>query len=326
MNTFRFWKQTCGKIGSRCRLGYTSLAPLQSRITKPLVVASPGNYREENIRSYVTYNARCSTSSALKAPATEVHDYAIEELRRQMMGSIEQAFPSLATDLFVFRIESRQAGFDSGDKSESMTKVPDASLRYMGGPHFVHVENSLMFQIGFREEYSSLKRLMKLWLDGNEHVQAVLLIKFTEKPQYRTPIDVHNPPVELQEDAQLPIATVRPELVQESGRILIHGKVFANRMTGFCELWVRSPYTGKPEAQGERTHFYDSDSSVKPPELKIDFDTCFPKLRELQGKGTFVMDWGKMASAIQRGHMRTAIERYLLVLKRCRAKSRVVGN
>ncbi|KAK2790994.1 hypothetical protein FQN53_007181 [Emmonsiellopsis sp. PD_33] len=276
--------------------------------------------REEPMNSYVTYNAKCSTSSAFKAPATEVHDYAIEELRRQMMGTcIEQAFPSLATDLFVFRIESRQAGFDSGDKSESMTKVPDASLRYMGGPHFVHLENSLMFQIDFREEYSSLKSSMKSWLDADERVQAALLIKFTKKPQYRTPIDVHHPPAGLREDAQLPIATVRPEFVEESGRTLIHGKGFAHRMTGFCELWVRSPDTGKPGLQSKRM-------IEPPPELKIDFDTCFPKLQELQGK-SFVMDWRKMASAIQRGHMRTAIERYLLVLKRCRAKSRVlVGN
>ncbi|KAK2796470.1 hypothetical protein FQN51_009359 [Onygenales sp. PD_10] len=236
--------------------------------------------REEPMNSYVTYNAKCSTSSAFKAPATEVHDYAIEELRRQMMGSIEHAFPSLATDLFVFRNESRQAEFDSGDKSESRTKVPDASLRYMGGPHFVHLENSLMFQIGFREEYSSLKSSMKSWLDADEHVQAALLFKFTEKPQYRTPIDVHHPPAELREDAQLPIATVQPEFMEESVITLIHGKGFAHRMTGFHELWVRSPNTGKPEFQGKRMHSYDSDSSIKiepPPELKIDFDTWFPK-------------------------------------------------
>lgn len=44
MNAFKFWKQTCCKIGSRYRLRYyTSLAPLRSRITKPLV-ASPGNW------------------------------------------------------------------------------------------------------------------------------------------------------------------------------------------------------------------------------------------------------------------------------------------
>ncbi|KAK2747185.1 hypothetical protein FQN55_005180 [Onygenales sp. PD_40] len=45
MNASRFWKQTCCKIRLRYHLGfaYTSLAPLQSRITKPLV-ASPGNW------------------------------------------------------------------------------------------------------------------------------------------------------------------------------------------------------------------------------------------------------------------------------------------
>lgn len=66
--------------------------------------------------------------------------------------------------------------------------------------------------------------------------------------------------------------------------------------------------------------FYDSDSSVKieSPELKIDFETYLPNVPELRGK-SFVMDWRKMASVVQRGHKRTAIQRYLMALKRCHA-------
>ncbi|EER42221.1 hypothetical protein I7I53_10311 [Histoplasma capsulatum var. duboisii H88] len=385
MNASKFWKQTCCKIGSRYRLRYyTSLAPLRSRITKPLV-ATPGNWylgeahiggetvtvqsqsvlddhdleqlchgqfpancegeeirlgkisldnfrriraafearaeAEEPIRSYVTYNAKFSTASALKAPSTEVHSFALGELGHQMNGSIEKTFPSTVRDCFRFRIEASQAGFDSEDKSESIIKVPDASLQYIVDPQGGYLQNIFIFQIGFRELYSSLKSSMDLWLEGDKDVQAVILVKFTEKPQYRTPINVRHPPIQFQEDAKLPIAeTKQPKLVEESGRVLIHGKVFAHRITGFCELWVRNPDTGKAELRGKRIDFYDSDSSAKieSPELKIDFETYLPNLPELRGK-SFVMDWRKMASEVQMGHKRTAIQRYLMALKRCRA-------
>ncbi|PGH11536.1 hypothetical protein AJ79_04793 [Helicocarpus griseus UAMH5409] len=141
---------------------------------------------------------------------------------------------------------------------------------------------------------------MKLWLDGNQNVKVALLIKFDETPQYRAPVDV----------------------TERSGEVLIHGKVFVNRTTGYYELWGRNPSTGKPEIQRKRKAFYDSAGPVvmKQPELELDFDTFFPNLRELRGSNPKI-DWPAIAMRLELGHKRTATDRYLELLHRYRYES-----
>ena len=42
-------------------------------------------------------------------------------------------------------------------------------------------------EIGFTETYEELIHDVKLWIEGNQDIRTVILIKVEENPQYRSP-------------------------------------------------------------------------------------------------------------------------------------------
>ncbi|EEP78457.1 predicted protein [Uncinocarpus reesii 1704] len=132
---------------------------------------------------------------------------------------------------------------------------------------------------------SSFSRSGSACGDGN-------LDKFTEKPQYRTPVHVPEPPANFKKDAQLPIVDVKPQVIGQAGRSLIHDQMF-----------------------------YDSAAPVpmQRPQLTIDFDRDFVlnDLKELRGQSC-IIDWPTIASQLDVSHKKTAIARYRHVLQRYR--------
>lgn len=85
-------------------LGY-SLAPRNASLAFKIIRARASSQKSST-------PSRVSGPLPHPASPTEVHVFAMEELRRQMMNGVEQAFPSAARHLIRFQVEAGQAEFD----------------------------------------------------------------------------------------------------------------------------------------------------------------------------------------------------------------------
>jgi len=150
---------------------------------------------------------------------------------------------------FDYSINEDTADFE--DKLQFSSKIPDLLVRYYNDDGR-DSESRIIFiaEVGFSETYEDLKRSMKLWLEGSQDVKMAFLVKFTEKPQYRSPKSTQNLLKAMLKDAHLPVSEIRPEIGyhqdpnDKDGSLWIHGHKFVGKMSAYLEIWRHDPESG----------------------------------------------------------------------------------
>ena len=110
--------------------------------------------------------------------------------------------------------------------------------------------SKLIVEVGFDKTYENLVKDVRLWINGNSSVTAVILVKINESPKYlNTTQRLSNRELQLLDEAGVPNFT----LSQEFGPIVYSGLVWVGSVADtFAEVWRRDPQTGLPAKVGDR--------------------------------------------------------------------------
>jgi len=191
----------------------------------------------------LTYSSTFSTITVFRSPAP-VHEVLINVLQEGIKSKLQD-------DRFEFSVNEPSSEFEGS--FESSTKIPDLLLRFTEDDPKSPPQVIFIAQVGFSETYSSLKQSMALWLEQNAHVKIAVLIKVSEKPQYRTPKSL---PDTILKDTERRIDTIRQEAYEaiddKEGLLSIHGVKFVGQMSAYLEIWTRDRETGKAVRRGDR--------------------------------------------------------------------------
>ena len=132
-------------------------------------------------------------------------------------------------------------------------KTPDLAVQFRNaaGEH----EIKFVLQVGFSEQYEDLVDDAKLWLEGKEEVSLVVLVKFTEVPNYQCPArELEDEVVERLEFPD-PAEIRSRDFVAEKdyGPVMYKGLQWVGQISeAFLELWNRNAATGLATKVGHR--------------------------------------------------------------------------
>ena len=121
--------------------------------------------------------------------------------------------------------------------------MPDLTLRMDYDMRVREVK--FVAEVAFLETYEELVQNAKLWLEGNETVSLVMLVKLEEDPCYRCPMQnltesefgkLEFPPWDEIEDQ--PFTLSGPY-----GPAVYKGFVWVGKISGFFEFWALDPVT-----------------------------------------------------------------------------------
>ena len=167
---------------------------------------------------------------------------ATQELRSEIAGQINV-------------VGTQRVGAFTG-AYEGSTKEPDVLFKYEGQDQ--NVLYTAVVEIGFTETYEELIDDAKLWIEGNQDIRTVILIKVEENPRY------HSPTSKLEDDEvedlgfpdpkDLRTSLVVPKDLNDSfGLLQINNLSWVNKMSVFLEIWKRDAENGEAKQQGTRS-------------------------------------------------------------------------
>ena len=134
-------------------------------------------------------------------------------------------------------------------------KEPDALFKYrQENGNFIFL---CVVEIGFSETYEELVEDIKIWIEGTNEVQTVVLIKLEEIPSYICPTQA------LQEEeidalGSIYLSDLQPNMVTLDDKADIFGPLrlcnltWVGRMRAFLEIWKSNATNREAERQGNR--------------------------------------------------------------------------
>jgi len=133
------------------------------------------------------------------------------------------------------------------------SKTPDLAIQFKNATGKREIK--FILEVGFSETYEDLVEDAKLWLEGKEEVSLVVLVKFTEDPNYQCPArglnDKELEQLEFPEAADIDVDDFNSE--GEYGPVTYKGLQWAGVISeAIMELWTRNPATGLATKSGHR--------------------------------------------------------------------------
>jgi len=147
-------------------------------------ISSPrGTYLINSVRiPRYSYNSLSSTLT-IQPMSSRIHDHLISTIYQGFDTACLSLPPSIQGRMSVARNEKFELFVRIYTGSE---KVPDLALDIKNDMGVSEVK--FVAEVGFSETYEELVQDAKLWLEGNETVSLVMLVKLKEDPCYRCPI------------------------------------------------------------------------------------------------------------------------------------------
>jgi hypothetical protein len=131
------------------------------------------------------------------------------------------------------------------------SKAPDLAIQFQNDNGEREVK--FVLEVGFSKTYDELIRDAKLWLEGNQEVSVVMLVKFEENPSYQCPID-DNKDLEELGFPDMPNVKIGDFVLQrEYGPVVYKGFQWVGHISAaFMEVWKRDPSTRSAVKNGNR--------------------------------------------------------------------------
>ena len=106
-------------------------------------------------------------------------------------------------------------------------------------------EVKFVAEVAFLETYEELVQNAKLWLEGNETVSVVMLVKLEEDPCYRCPMQdlTESEFAKLEFPPWDEIRNIPFTLSGPYGPAMYKGIVWVGKISGFFEFWALDPVT-----------------------------------------------------------------------------------
>ena len=135
-------------------------------------------------------------------------------------------------------------------------KVPDLAI-FVKNDDTKRRDLKWALEVGFSEQYDNLLEDIPLWLIGQPTCAMAVLLKITESPTYRCPLDFD---LDMYEELNIPqnesqILEKDFSLEGEYGPVKFKGHQWAGQISAFLEIWTRHPGTGEPRRK--RLHRMD---------------------------------------------------------------------
>jgi hypothetical protein len=197
---------------------------------------------------YPKYAYYASTSTLIvKFMPSPVHESVTDTITRGFIAAAE-GLP----ERWDFDIAFNQNFNGFSGQYAGSCKVPDLAVEFTNAagdcpPKFI-------LEIGLSETYEDLLQDARLWLEGNDYVSIVVLVKFVETPKYRSPRLRTKDLVDLDFPKAPELKEHHFNMEGEYGPVSYKGIKWAGVISeAFLEVWKRDPTTRLAVMDGVRT-------------------------------------------------------------------------
>ncbi|KAI1762647.1 hypothetical protein GGR53DRAFT_468090 [Hypoxylon sp. FL1150] len=134
-----------------------------------------------------------------------------------------------------------------------------------------------VLETGFWEPYENLVRDARVWLEGGSDVGMVMLVKFTETPKYRFPININDVIDDVNKLEDLGIPLDRRQIAYEDvfleepfGPARYRGFTWVGQITeAFMEIWIRN-------GNNKAIQYGDRQDLLSMAQAYVSFEGIFP--------------------------------------------------
>lgn len=134
-----------------------------------------------------------------------------------------------------------------------------------------------VLETGFSGPYENLVNDAQLWLEGGSEVAMVMLVKFTETPKYRCPINIDDVKDDGNKPKELGIPSDRSQIAYQDvcleepfGPAQYRGLTWVGQITeAFMEIWIR-------DGNNKAIQYGDCQDLLCAAQLHVPFEGIFP--------------------------------------------------
>lgn len=239
-----------------------------------------------------SYNSAIPTLKIYAIPSC-LHEIIINFLHKHFTLLFDRALPKyLLKRIDIFTNLTIRTRFEAEYKGS--TKIPDLGI-VVKNNNTQKMELKWALKVGFSEKYDDLQKNIRLWLIGQPTCTMVVLIKITESPKYRCPLDF-----DLDLCTELNIPQNQSEILEgdfflqgEYGPVEFKGYQWVGQISEvFLEIWTRNPETGEPRRRtGRQT------SIIPPTDLSPQFELA--EFLDIDGSQMTSFDWDELRGKLK---------------------------
>ncbi|OAP54026.1 hypothetical protein AYL99_11786 [Fonsecaea erecta] len=221
-----------------CRISQSEWSGLCSELD----LESPWSERYKGPR--FSYNSATSTLK-IYAMTSWIHETVVSFFSEHFHVLFARALPKRLRQKIQVFTGLKVDGFHP--PFEDSSKVPDLGI-FMDNDNTEEIDLKWALEVGFSERYDDLLEDIPMFLIGKATCSMAILVKITESPTYRCPLDFD---LDICEGLNIPQDVgqiVRKDFSLEGdyGPVKFKGHQWAGQISAFLEVWTCNPRTGEP--------------------------------------------------------------------------------
>ncbi|PUU81780.1 hypothetical protein B9Z19DRAFT_970611 [Tuber borchii] len=170
-------------------------------------------------------------------------------IHEQVVSTVADGFSTLRKSLPTnyrrsIQIVTNQVFDEFDGRHDGTEKTPDTAVKITDAAGMPHVR--FILEVGLSESYEMLVRDARTWLEGNNHVTLVMLVKLEENPPYVCPVkdltDEEFEHLKFPDRKSINVKTFTLE--GDYGPATYMGLAWVGEISGFLEVWERDKISG----------------------------------------------------------------------------------